>query len=191
MSARISLLKSAERAVRQRGYHGFSYADLARDIGIRKASIHHHFATKADLGLALIERYNVAFFETLAAIKNDADSAADQLHAYLGLYRDALDNGAQVCLCVALSAGREHLSGDILDQLDQFHSRSLQWLQDLFETALADGSIFLNASPKLEASATLALVEGAQLLARANKKVAQFDQSTRALQARLSPTKPH
>ena len=191
MSTRISLLESAEQAVRQRGYNGFSYADLSREIGIRKASIHHHFATKADLGLALIERYNTAFFEKLAKISSTHTSAAGQMRAYLSLYRAALENGAQVCLCVALSAGRDHLSDDILDQLDQFHRDSLQWLEQLFETAQADGSISLIASPELEASATLALVEGAQLLARASKNVAQFDHSTRALAARLSPTKPH
>ena len=65
MNTRTSLLDSAEQAVRQRGYNGFSYADLAREIGIRKASIHHHFPTKADLGLALIERYNQNFFSKL------------------------------------------------------------------------------------------------------------------------------
>ena len=191
MSTRISLLQSAEQAVRQRGYHGFSYADLAREIGIRKASIHHHFPTKADLGVALIERYNAAFFDQLKNIKDAESTAADQLRAYLRLYRDALDDGEQVCLCVSLSAGRAHLSEEILDQLDQFHRDSLYWLEQLFERAKVDGSISLYASPEAEASATLALVEGAQLLARASKDVAQYDHSTRALQARLSPNKPH
>ena len=45
MDTRISLLDSAERAVRQRGFDGFSYADLSKEIGIRKASIHYHFAS--------------------------------------------------------------------------------------------------------------------------------------------------
>ena len=191
MNTRISLLQSAEQAVRQRGYHGFSYADLAREIGIRKASIHHHFPTKADLGVALIERYNAAFFDQLKNIKDAEGTAADQLRAYLRLYRDALDNGEQVCLCVSLSAGRDHLSDEILDQLDQFHRDSLHWLEQLFERADADGSISLHAAPEAEASAALALVEGAQLLARASKDMTQFDQSTRALHARLSPNKPH
>ena len=56
MDTRTALLESAERTARQRGYDGFSYADLADDVGIRKASIHHHFPTKATLALALIER---------------------------------------------------------------------------------------------------------------------------------------
>jgi TetR/AcrR family transcriptional repressor of nem operon len=31
------------------GYNGFSHADIAEAIGIRKASIHYHFPTKVDL----------------------------------------------------------------------------------------------------------------------------------------------
>jgi len=56
---KTALLDSAERAARRRGFDGFSYADLAKDMGIRKASIHHHFPTKAALSVALMKRYYI------------------------------------------------------------------------------------------------------------------------------------
>ncbi|MGL4768117.1 MAG: TetR/AcrR family transcriptional regulator [Formosimonas sp.] len=37
------------------GYDSFSFADLAQRTGIAKASIHHHFANKADLALAVVD----------------------------------------------------------------------------------------------------------------------------------------
>ncbi len=37
------------------GYTGFSYQDLAHELGIRKPSVHHYFAQKTDLGLALYD----------------------------------------------------------------------------------------------------------------------------------------
>ena len=49
------ILDVAERLVQLRGYNAFSYADVAKAVGIRKASLHYHFATKGDLGLALVE----------------------------------------------------------------------------------------------------------------------------------------
>ena len=52
---RTELLIQAESLVRGRGWSGFSYADLAEAVGIRKASIHHHFRTKDDLGAALVD----------------------------------------------------------------------------------------------------------------------------------------
>lgn len=185
METRISLLDCAERAVRQHGYNGFSYANLAHEIGIRKASIHYHFATKADLGLALIARYSERFFETLSDIRAADGSAAEQVRSYIQIYRDALAEGEQVCLCVALSAGRDSLSADILDQLNQFHSQSIDWLTQVFERATQDSTISGCALPIEDATATLALVEGAQLLARARKDVSLFDQALAALSARL------
>ncbi|MEM6554955.1 MAG: TetR/AcrR family transcriptional regulator [Pseudomonadota bacterium] len=191
MDTRISLLDSAERAVRQRGFDGFSYADLSKEIGIRKASIHYHFATKADLGLALIERYAEQFFEALADIRNSDGSAAEQLRSYIQIYRDALAEGEQVCLCVALSAGRDSLSTEVLDQLNRFHAESIAWLTEVFERAAQDGSVSGCALPIEDATAALALVEGAQLLARARKDVSLFNQAVAALIARLATHPVH
>ena len=191
MDTRISLLDSAERAVRQRGFDGFSYADLSKEIGIRKASIHYHFATKADLGLALIERYAEQFFEALADIRNSDGSAAEQLRSYIQIYRNALVEGEQVCLCVALSAGRDSLSTEVLDQLNRLHAESIAWLTEVFERAAQDGSVSGCALPIEDATAALALVEGAQLLARARKDVSLFDQAVAALIARRATHPVH
>ncbi|MEM7327853.1 MAG: TetR/AcrR family transcriptional regulator [Pseudomonadota bacterium] len=191
MDTRISLLESAERAVRERGYNGFSYADLAREIGIRKASIHYHFPTKANLGSAMIERYSARFFGSLADIAETGQSAADQLRAYIQVYRDALATGTQVCLCVSLSASRDSLSSEMLDRLNRFHEDSVAWLTQLFDRAAQDKSIANLAPADREANAALALVEGAQLLARARKDVAPFDQALATLTARLASPPLH
>lgn len=191
MDTRTALLDSAERAARQRGYDGFSYADLARDVGIRKASIHHHFPTKADLALDLIERYATAFADALADIKDTSSNAAEQLRAYHALYRQALADGTQVCLCVAFSTGRDRLSAPVLAELNQFHASSIAWLTDTFAAAKADRSVDAVGDPDAEARATLALMEGAQLLARSAVDIKQFELATAAFRARLSPTTRH
>ena len=54
---RASLMQTAESLLCTRGYAAFSYADLAEAVGIRKASIHHHFPAKEDLGVAVVEAY--------------------------------------------------------------------------------------------------------------------------------------
>ena len=51
------ILDVAERLAQTRGFNGFSYADIAAEVGITKAALHYHFATKAGLGQALIGRY--------------------------------------------------------------------------------------------------------------------------------------
>lgn len=51
------ILDCAQTLIQKRGYNGFSYADISSTVGIRKASIHHHFSTKVDLAVAVVERY--------------------------------------------------------------------------------------------------------------------------------------
>ena len=51
------------------GFNGFSYADIAAELGITKASLHYHFQSKAELGDALIARYARRFADALSGIE--------------------------------------------------------------------------------------------------------------------------
>jgi TetR/AcrR family transcriptional repressor of nem operon len=186
MDTRTALLNSAESLARSKGFDAFSYADLSEKVGIRKASIHHHFPTKADLGLELISRYREVFFVALGKIAARDVSAAVKLNAYLVLYRRALKGGAQVCLCVAFSAGRDSFDKGVLAELNAFHNESLTWLTSLFQEGRDDSSISGIKNPLSEARACLALVEGAQLMARAAKGIRQFDDAVSLLRSRAS-----
>src|SRR2546429_2510720 len=76
------ILDVAERLAQVRGFNGFSYADIAAELGITKAALHYHFAGKADLGEALIGRYAARFGEALAGIDAGTSAAAAQLRGY-------------------------------------------------------------------------------------------------------------
>src|SRR5437016_3323803 len=86
-------LDVAERLLQVRGFNGFSYADVAAELKISKASLHYHFPGKAELGQALIERYASRFSEALEAIDRDGGDAPARLEAYARIYAEVL--GAQ------------------------------------------------------------------------------------------------
>lgn len=182
---KTALLDSAERAARTRGFDGFSYADLAADVGIRKASIHHHFATKAVLSVALMQRYHLNLQRACADIDATCSSGGARLTAFIQIYRSALKDGKSLCLCVALSTSRESLPQVVISQISQFRAMILSWLQDVFETAQSDGSILNAGSPAAEAAAALALLEGAQLAARAEEAPDLFDRAVCLMRQRL------
>ncbi|MDY7096543.1 MAG: TetR/AcrR family transcriptional regulator [Pseudomonadota bacterium] len=186
MDTRDALLDSAEQLVRSRGFDAISYADLSHEVGIRKASIHHHFPAKADLALALIKRYRTHFDEVLERIADEAPTGGARLDGYLDAYRAALKGGCAVCLCVALSAGRDSFSDPVLAELNAFNESSMRWLRETFEVGLEDGSIRDVATPIDEAAGALAVVEGAQLIARAAGDVAHYDAATALLRGRAS-----
>ena len=186
MDTRTALLDCAEAVMRARGYDGFSYADLAVAVGIRKASVHHHFHTKADLALALIERYAANFFSALDQIVVHHATGGARVAAYVAAGRAALDNGKKLCLCVAFCTGRDGLSAAVLTELDAFHTGVTAWLADAFAQGLHDRSIAGVTDPASEAPACLAVVEGAQLIARAAKDVRRFDRSVATLLGRIN-----
>lgn len=54
-NTREHLLETAADLLQRVGYASFSFRDLADAVGIRAASVHYHFPTKGDLGLALVD----------------------------------------------------------------------------------------------------------------------------------------
>lgn len=180
------MLDAAEDCARTRGYDGFSFADLALAVGIRKASVHHHFPTKADLALALIDRYCDAIFAHLAAIGQSGRTAGAMLADYLSMGRAALGGGDRLCLCVVLCVGSEGLSDAALGKLNRYHQHTTQWLESVFRRAKKDGSVRGVGSPRAEAAACLAQLEGAMLVARGARDVAAFDAATQSLKARIA-----
>jgi TetR/AcrR family transcriptional repressor of nem operon len=178
MDTKCALLDSAEQLARAKGFDAFSYADLSKVVGIRKASIHHHFPCKADLALGLIKRYAAVTSAALDQIRTERQTGGDQLIDFLALYRAGLCDGTQVCLCVAFSAGRDSFDETVLIELNRFHDVSIDWLTALFERGRSDGTIADVTDPRTEALACLSLVEGAQLMARAARNPEIYDQAT-------------
>src|SRR5438309_11042421 len=84
------ILDIAERLVQSRGFNGFSYADVASELKISKASLHYHFPGKAELGEALIGRYAARFADALREIDRRGGDAPAKLDAYAAIYAEVL-----------------------------------------------------------------------------------------------------
>nr|WP_281501943.1 TetR/AcrR family transcriptional regulator [Loktanella sp. F6476L] len=174
----------AETAARSRGFDGFSYGDLAEASGIRKASIHYHFATKAILSAALMDRYHASIEQVCTDIEARHQSVADRLAALVAFYRDALGGGETLCLCVAFTISRDSLADEVKDKIVAFRAMMTTWITALFELGKLDGTISAISAPEAEAHATLATLEGAHLAAHAEQDLAAFDKATKLLLAR-------
>ncbi len=181
---KTELLDYAENAARARGFDGFSYADLAEAVGIRKASIHYHFPTKAGLSAALMDRYQETMSQMCNAIEAQNDRAAGRLLGLIALYQSALNDGQTLCLCVSLTISHQSLSDEVNAKIAAFRNGMMDWIANVFRLAQTDGSIVHAADPEQEARATLALLEGAHLAARAAEDVEIFDKAVALLKAR-------
>lgn len=162
------LLDAAQVLVQERGFNAFSYKDLAAAVGIRTASIHYHFPAKADLGHALMARYLTELEEALRKIDDLDRPNKAKLEAFVDLYRATEDRGA-ICLCGSLAADLETLPEDLRSSVMGYLDRSERWIADRIDDGVRAGEFTISGSSTDIASALVASLQGALILARAQK----------------------
>jgi TetR/AcrR family transcriptional repressor of nem operon len=179
------ILDTAERLAQSRGFNGFSYADVASELKITKASLHYHFAGKADLGDALVGRYAARFADALDAIDQRGGEAPAKLEAYAHIYADVLRDG-RMCLCGMLAAEYETLAQPMRDAIISFFDDNEAWLAGVLEQGQADGTLRLDGSASDAARTILSGLEGALLVARPYADVVRFESAARRLLSDLA-----
>jgi len=182
------VLDVAERLMQMRGFNGFSYADISAELGISKATLHHHFATKAELGHALIERYSDNFRAALATIDSSNCRASQRLERYVQMYRDVL-SGDRLCLCGMLAAEYSTLPEPMQDSVRHFFDANETWIVGVIEHGRRAGTFQLRGSAVDVARMLLAALEGAMLLARPFNDVERFSSAARVALAGLKDSR--
>ena len=155
---RDAILSSAEARMRRGGFHGFSFRDLAADVGIKSASVHYHFPTKADLGVSLMRNYQA---QMLAAFGDPEDgrTLADKLGAVRDAYESKLSK-AGICLCGILAAEHAGLPAPVGEALMDYFAACRNWLISAFVKSGA-------GEPEKRALVFSSAVQGALLMAHA------------------------
>jgi TetR/AcrR family transcriptional repressor of nem operon len=171
---RSSILDSAERFVQHRGFNGFSYADVAAELGVTKAALHYHFPGKAELGEALIDRYATRFADALAEIDATDAVALERLRAYTSLYLGVLRT-ERMCLCGMLAAEYQTLPDPMRQTVVDFFDDNIAWLTRLLRSGRVDRSITFSGKPEDAAQSIVGMLEGAMLVARPYRDVAKFE----------------
>lgn len=166
-------MDAAERRIREAGYHGFSFRDLAADVGVKSASIHYHFPTKAALGAAVARRYTDRI---LAALEAEAAAGAEPAAAWRAAFRRALREDGRMCLCGVLGAEAGALPPEVAAEARRFFERGAESLARARPGEAAGAEARRDAG--LRALATL---EGAMLIARALDDPTAFDRATAGL----------
>lgn len=176
--ARTAILDIAEELAQTRGYNGFSYADIAARLGVTKASLHYHFASKAELGSALIARYQAAFSAALDAIDRGPADAAQKLQQYVELY-DAVMRNDRMCLCGMLAAEYTTLPAPMQQGLKTFFDLNERWLTLVLQQGRKSGSLAFRESANERARVVLGALEGAMLVARSYGDPGRFHVAAR------------
>ena len=186
---RDAIMDAAERLLRSKGYAAFSYADLAEVVGIRKASIHHHFPTKEDLGTAIVKDYIHKVTENLANTEASSVRLDDRLEGFRQGFRVGADLG-MLPLCGALAAEMAALPPSLQKLTNEFFDMQLRWLTTILDEAMAAGEIPAGIDVAQRAYQLLSLMEGSSFIDWAMQDGRRLELDTLSQLARMPPLNP-
>jgi len=181
------ILDLAETLIQTRGYSAFSYQDIADGLGIRKASIHYHFPSKADLGIAVIDRYIARFDAALSTIADDqSQSSMAMLDYYVQPYLQFASTPDRVCLSGALAGEMLALPPAMRERVDLFFRTHQAWLTKILKRGGARGEFKLVAPAPKVARFVFGALQGALLVKRTTNDVSQINDVIAVMKLQLA-----
>lgn len=163
-STRDLILETAQALAQARGFNAYSYADIAVELGIRKASIHYHFPYKHDLEMELLERYRSGFIAEMGNIESNVENSIERLECYAQLYANTLKKD-QICLCGMMASDAGALSVELAPPLKSFFEEHVDWLAKVIDAGESSGELSFEGSARAQASVFLAALQGGLLIA--------------------------
>ena len=181
------ILDLAETLIQTRGYSAFSYQDISDALGIRKASIHYHFPSKTDLGIAVVDRYIERFGNALAVIAGEmTNSSMAMLDHYVAPYLEFGATSDKVCLCGALAGEMMALPKELRTRVDHFFRSHQSWLADILKRGAERGEFHLSAAPAKTARLVFGALQGALLVKRTTGDASQLRDVVGVIKSQLA-----
>ena len=166
VDTKTELLDCGQALAQRHGYNGFSFSDLAREVGIKTASIHYHFPTKGDFGKALMARYRQRFMARLEAIDLEQHDERRKLERFAGLFKETLASGDKLCLCGMLASEYQTLPDAVRVEVRAFFEACEGWLVEVLKRGRAAQQLSFPGTSEETAQMFLSSLEGAMVAAR-------------------------
>jgi len=153
------IVNTATTFIKKYGYDSFSYKDLSESIGITKATIHHHFPKKEDLGLTVCEQIRVKIF--LAAEKkiSQLNTPKEKLEYVMNKFLTEIEKG-EICPISSLQAEYNILPNSMKEMVANLSEKENTYLCEILKEGLADGSFQFSGSPRSMAIMIIAAYKG-------------------------------
>jgi TetR/AcrR family transcriptional regulator, transcriptional repressor for nem operon len=159
---KTAIIDAAERRMQAGGFGGFSFREIAADVGIKSSSVHYHFPTKEDLAAAVIRRWAE---ETSKFIDEELAKDPDPVRVWTNAFRGTALSEERMCPCTVLGAAAQDLPPQVAREVKGFFTMCLDKL-------VAEG-----LSPS-NAAEVLSTITGALVVANALGDTSAYDRAT-------------
>src|ERR1700712_1282968 len=181
------ILQSAKTLISDLGYSAFSYADISEAVQIRKASIHHHFPTKASLVVAVLKAHRERLLQGTQFLTQKFDDPLARLHAYVNHWEGCIrDKSQPFCIAALLAAELPSLPEEVRVEVQKHFVALGEWIRETLEDGVRKHSLKLQGKPEDEAQTFMAMVHGAMLSARALGSAKVFHAATTTALQRIT-----
>jgi TetR/AcrR family transcriptional regulator, transcriptional repressor for nem operon len=162
---KTAIMDAAERRIQHGGFGGFSFREIAADVGIKSSSVHYHFPTKEELAAAVIRRWSE---ETAKLIDEELKKDSNPVRVWTKAFRGTALSKGRMCPCTVLGAGSQDLPAEVATEVRGFFKMCLDKL-------VAEGLSTGNAAE------VLSTITGALVVANALGDTAAYDRATKDL----------
>jgi len=163
---REAILELAERLFHEKGFRGFSYADLAGPLNVKPAAIHYHFPSKDDLGVAIIERIRERLNQTADRFEREQSSWPQRLDTIFNYYSSLCEQHSGVCAVGVSATEAESLSSAMQVQIRLLIKEVLNFLVQVLARGRDSGAFHFDGKAEDQATWILASLSGALQLQR-------------------------
>lgn len=168
-STRDQILDCAQGLIQTRGYNGFSFRDIAGDIGIKSSSIHYYYPGKTDLAVAVASKYRSGFTTATQQLVADKKTSIAILLGYADFFEMTLKRENRLCLCGMLASEVNSVESELRSEIKDFFNDQILFLKGVISKGQSNGEIRKDLQTEGFAKSYLAALEGAMMLARVDE----------------------
>ncbi len=148
LNTRDYIIRVGTDLICSRGFNAFSFKDISREVGIANASIHYYFATKTDLGLAVVQAH-IKELEKLKENNSERDPWT-KLNAFFNIYCNAQAD-KRVCIAGTLLTDLPSIDTPIRDELNKLVTAIFAWLISILEEGRRKKVFYFSSAPRTKA----------------------------------------
>jgi TetR/AcrR family transcriptional repressor of nem operon len=172
-----NILDVAEDLIQRVGLNAMSYKHISDAVGIRKASIHHHFPQKKDMVDALLNRCEISYGSKYREIVDGSGRAPEKLRRLATVFEEGVVSG-KLCLVGMISSDFETLEDNSCKILEQTLQRTLDIFSIVFKLGREEKSLAFDGTNKEAAYTFFSFLVGAQIAARVKGGTEAFQAAT-------------
>jgi len=146
------------------GFSGFSFQTIADTLGIKKASLHYYFASKEEMGLALLSDYEES--HKAWATKVQELPSKTKLEKMVKGFKSLSSKNHMICPVGSFTSDYHSTTPKMKKKIRQFHFVVRDWLTETIEQGKKEGTIRKSLDSEVTADLFLATLQGGVQLAR-------------------------